>query len=237
MNDFKPCLAEFLGTFYLCFAGIATILSDAPPLNSGAGLVGIALAHGLALSIAVCVFGGISGAHINPAVTVGMFVTGRIRFTLAIGYIIAQLLGATAAAAVCGMIFSPYAVIATNLGTPLPPDPMPSWITVETVLLVEFICTFLLVTSIFGVAVDKRGKAVNIGGFAVGLTVAFDILAAGPITGASMNPARSFGPALISQNWTLHWCYWAAPMAGAIFAALLYHHILLKGADEPAGEA
>ena len=119
MNDFKPCLAEFLGTFYLCFAGIATILSVAPPLNSGAGLVGIALAHGLALSIAVCVFGGISGAHINPAVTVAMLVTGRIRFTLAIGYVIAQLLGATAAAAVCGMIFSPYAVIATSLGTPI----------------------------------------------------------------------------------------------------------------------
>ena len=109
---------------------------------------------------------------------------------------------------------------------------MPSWITVETVLLVEFICSFLLVTSVFGVAVDKRGKAVSIGGFAIGLTVAFDILAAGPITGASMNPARSFGPALISQNWTLHWCYWVAPMAGGIFAALLYHHVLLKGADD-----
>jgi len=78
MISFKPCLAEFLGTFFLCFAGIAAILSDAPPISSGAGLVGVALAHGLALSVAVSVFGGISGAHFNPAVTIGRLATGRV---------------------------------------------------------------------------------------------------------------------------------------------------------------
>src|SRR5215831_9347189 len=98
MSTFRPCLAEFLGTFYLCFAGIAAIVSTSAPVNSGAGLVGVALAHGLALSIAVSVFGGISGAHVNPAVTAGFVVTKRIAPGLAVGYIIAQLLGATTAA-------------------------------------------------------------------------------------------------------------------------------------------
>ena len=93
MKETKQCLAEFLGTFYLCFAGIAAILCTKDPINSGAGLVGIALAHGLALSAAICVFGGLSGAHFNPAVTIAMLATGRIKIPLAISYIAAQLLG------------------------------------------------------------------------------------------------------------------------------------------------
>ena len=102
MKTFRPCLAEFLGTFYLCFAGIAAILSTTPAVGAaGSGLVGIALAHGLALSIAVNVFGGESGAHFNPAVTSGFLVTGRIKPDLAFAYIVAQLLGATTAAGVC----------------------------------------------------------------------------------------------------------------------------------------
>ena len=101
--------------------------------------------------------------------------------------------------------------------------------TVGVVLLAEFILTFLLMTAIFGTAVDERGKAVKIGGFAIGLTVTFDILAGGPVTGASMNPARSFGPALALHYFSpLHWCYWAAPIAGAVAAALLYQHVLLE---------
>lgn len=111
-----------------------------------------------------------------------------------------------------------------SLGIPLPA----SWASTGTVLLVEFVLTFLLVTSVFGTAVDERGKSVKIGGFGIGLTVAFDILAGGPVTGASMNPARSFGPALILGMWQWHWCYWLAPIAGGCAAALLYHHVLLK---------
>jgi glycerol uptake facilitator-like aquaporin len=96
-----------------------------------------------------------------------------------------------------------------------------------TLLLVEFVLTFLLMTAIFGTAVDERGKAVKIGGFGVGLTVAFDILAAGPVTGASMNPARSFGPALVQGFWTWHPYYWIAPVAGAVVAALVYQNVIL----------
>ncbi len=236
MQPIRQCVAEAIGTFYLCFAGIAAILSTEAPINSGIGLVGIAFAHGLALSIAVCTFGGLSGAHFNPAVTCGMLATGRIKAPLAGAYILFQLVGATIASIVCAVIFPGEAVASAKLGIPLPPAPDSTggWdVGTGTILLVEFILTFLLVTSIFGVAVDERGKAVKIGGFAIGLTVTFDILAGGTITGASMNPARSFGPAFVSflrgaSSWQFHWCYWVAPIAGGIAASLLYHHFLLK---------
>ena len=224
MTNFRSCLAEFLGTFFLCFAGIAAILSTTPAVGSGAGIVGIALAHGLALSIAVNAFGGISGAHFNPAVTSGFLVTGRIKPGLAVAYVIVQLLGATTAAGFCRVIFPAAAVSAANLGIPLPA----AWATTSVVLTAEFIMTFLLMTAIFGTAVDERGKAVKIGGFGIGLTVAFDILAGGAVTGASMNPARSFGPALEMNYWTWHWAYWVAPIAGAVVAALIYDKLLLE---------
>jgi len=233
MKTLRPCLAEFLGTFYLCFAGIGAILCNTPAVGAAPGLLGIALAHGLALSVAVNVFGGESGAHFNPAVTAGFLVTGRITPPLAGAYVIAQLLGATTAAGFCRSIFPADAVAAANLGIPLPA----AWATTGTVLTAEFIMTYLLMTSIFGTAVDDRGRAVKIGGFGIGLTVAFDILCGGPVTGASMNPARSFGPALEMMYWQWHWAYWVAPIAGACAAALVYEHVLLKPmrpkVDEP----
>ncbi len=224
MNDMRKCVAEAIGTFYLCFAGIAAILCTQPDIGADYGLLGIALAHGLALSIAVCTFGGLSGAHFNPAVTCGMLVTKRIDLPLAIKYILAQLTGATLAAAICKLGFDAGAVKTANLGIPLPA----AGVDTSTVLLIEFVCSFLLVISIFGVAVDERGKAVSIGGFAIGLTVTFNILAAGEITGASMNPARSFGPALVQADFQQHLLYWIAPVAGSIAAALLYDRFLLK---------
>lgn len=223
MNASKTYLAEAIGTFYLCFAGIATICATQPPINSGVGLLGIALAHGLALAVAVNNFGGISGAHVNPAVSTAMLVTGKINFGTWIGYVISQCAGATVAAAACKAIFPKEAVDACKLGIPLPG----SGVALATVLLVEFILTFLLIISVFGTAVDERGKAVKIGGFGIGLTVAFDILAGGAITGASMNPARSFGPALVYGHFDLHWCYWLAPIAGGCVAGLIYQFFLL----------
>lgn len=224
----QPLLAEFLGTFYLCFAGIAAILSATPAVGSGAGIVGIALAHGLALSIAVNAFGGISGAHFNPAVTLGFFVTGRLPMISVGPYIVAQLLGATTAALICRMIFPVEAVVQAQLGLPLPAV----WASPAAVIIGEFVMTYLLMTSIFGTAVDARGQAVKIGGFGVGLTVAFDILAGGALTGASMNPARSFGPALVVGNFSWHWLYWLAPIAGACAAAIVYERALLKPVAE-----
>jgi glycerol uptake facilitator-like aquaporin len=118
-------------------------------------------------------------------------------------------------------------VAAANLGIPLPA----AWATTSVVVLVEFVLTFLLMTAVFGTAVDERGRAVKIGGFAIGLTVTFDILAGGAITGASMNPARSFGPALVQGYWTWHVFYWIAPIAGAVVAALVYEHLILEKAQ------
>src|SRR5262245_19133256 len=224
MKTLRPCLAEFIGTFYLCFAGIAAILCNTASVGGTSGLLGIALAHGLALSIAINVFGGEAGGDLNPAVTSGFLVTGRIKPDLAIAYIIAQCAGATTAAGVCRVIFPAEAVAQTTLGLPLPAP----WATTGVVLFAEFIMTFLLMTSVFGTAVDERGKAVKIGALGIGLTVTFDILAGGAVTGASMNPARSFGPALEMMHWQWHWAYWVAPIAGACVAALIYEHILLR---------
>lgn len=223
MNRVSAPLAEFLGTFFLCFAGIAAILGSTSVVGSGAGLVGTALAHGLALSGGVMAFGGVSGAHFNPAVTAGMLVTGRIALPKALTYVGAQLIGATVAALVCGTLFPAAAVAEANLGIPLPG----AGVTMSVVLLAEFVMTFLLMTVIFGTAVDERGAGVRIGGFGIGLTVAANILAGGAISGASMNPARSFGPALVQGHWDWHLLYWLAPVAGAVVAALVYHHMIL----------
>jgi aquaporin Z len=231
MKTFRPCLAEFLGTFYLCFPGIAAILATSG-MDPGAALVAIALAHGFGLTLAISNFGGISGAHVNPAVTCGFLVTGRITPTLGAAYIVAQLLGATVAAALCRAIFPVEVVTATHLGLPLPAP----WASTGVVLLTEFILTYLLMTSVFGTAVDERGKVVKIGGFGIGLTVAFDILAGGPVTGASMNPARSFGPALQLMEWQWHWAYWLAPVAGACAAGFVYEYVLLERTKAPVAE-
>ncbi len=225
MYTFKQLLAEAIGTFFLCFAGIGAIVATSKPIDSGAGLVGIALAHGLALSIAVSIFGGISGGHHNPAVTVGFLSTGRIKPPLALMYIIFQLVGATLAAAACKMIYPATAVDGSMLGIPLPPKD--SWVDVPIILLAEFLGTFLLMTAVYGTAVDERGAKMKLGGFAVGLTLTFCILAIGPVTGASLNPARSFGPAFVHDYFLFHWCYWAGPIAGAMAAALVYEHLLL----------
>ena len=232
MKGISAPLAEFIGTFFLCFAGIAAILSSTPAVGSGAGLVGIALAHGLALSVAVNAFGGVSGAHFNPAVTAAMLVTGRIAPPLAAVYVVSQLAGATVAALICHAVFPATAVAQANLGIPLPA----AWATTSTVLIFEFVMTFLLVTAIFGTAVESRGAAVKIGGFGIGLTVAFDILAGGPVTGASMNPARSFGPALVQGYWAWHGLYWVAPIAGGVAAALVYEHLILDKHQERASK-
>ena len=220
----QPLLAEFLGTFFFCFAGIAAILSATPAVGSGAGIVGIALAHGLALSVAVNAFGGISGAHFNPAVSIAFFVTGRLPLIALGPYIAAQLIGATVAAFICRMIFPAEAVIQAQLGLPLPAV----WAPPMAVVIGEFVMTFLLMTAIFGTVVDARGQGVKIGGFGIGLTVAFAILAGGALTGASMNPARSFGPALVVANFAWHWLYWVAPVAGACVAAIVYEMVLLE---------
>src|SRR5688572_15989805 len=160
MSRVSVVLAEFLGTFFLCFAGIAAILSSTAAVGGGGGLVAIALAHGLALSVAVSAFGGISGAHFNPAVTLGFLATSRISPPMAAIYIVTQLVAATLAALICCWVFPMEAIVQSNLGIPLPAP----WASPAAVLILEFVMTFLLMTAIFGTAVDSRGQAVKIGG-------------------------------------------------------------------------
>ena len=231
-RTFRSCVAELVGTFTLTFIGAGAIISNAGA-GGGGGLVAIALAHGLALSMAVYATGHISGGHINPAVTLGMLATRRIALPQAIAYIVAQCAGSTIAALALKSFFPADAVAKANLGATLALDATGAPVLGEmNTLLVEAILTFLLITTIFGVAVDKKGPK-NVYGFAIGLTICFDILCAGPLTGASMNPARSFGPALVGGHWTIHEAYWLGPILGAVAGALVYDSLLLSK-DDPA---
>jgi len=227
--------AELIGTFALTFIGAAAILLNTWT-GGQPGLLGIALAHGLALSIAVSAAMNISGGHINPAVTAAMFATGRIKASLAIAYIIAQCAGATIAGFLLANIFGGLggegmamtgraAVVASKLGTPN----FSALVTPGTAVLVEAILTFLLLFAVFGTAVDER--APRIGGFGIGLTVAFDILAGGPITGAAMNPARTIGTLIGGGNataalWSQHWVYWVGPVLGGVIAGIVYDTLI-----------
>ena len=214
-------VAELVGTFYLVFAGAGAIILDAHT-GGGVTLLGIAAAHGLALSIAVSITIPISGGHLNPAVTLAMLATKRIAAGKAGGYVAAQLLGATLAGVLLKGFYPAQAVAKSNLGTPA----LGPGVTFAQGVVIETILTFLLLFTIFGVAVDPRAPQ-HITGFCIGLTVAFDILAGGPLSGASMNPARTFGPALVAGFWANHLVYWIGPVLGGLLGAFLYQGLIL----------
>jgi len=227
----RKLVAEFIGTFYLCFIGAGSILLDHHMGEEGYGLLGIALAQGLAYSIAVSATMNISGGHINPAVTLTMLVCRYIKLREAIPYILAQLLGGAIAGYFLLTIYNqvdPGAIDLTHLGTPA----LAQGVSLGMGTFIEMILTFLLIFSILGTAVDPR--APKIGGFGIGLTVTFNILVAGPITGASMNPARTFGTALPIGYFPRpeHFVYWIGPILGGVIGGLFYKFVILQGADE-----
>lgn len=232
----KACTAEAIGAFALSFIGAGVICMNAKMGAAGAGLLGIALAHGIILSIAVSATMNVSGGHVNPAVTIAMLLTGRIGVPRAVAYIVAQLVGATVAGLLVytifkGMMAGDASVIkATSLGTP---KYNPAQISMGLAVLIEACLTFLLVFAIFGTAVDPR--APKIGGFGIGLTIAADILLGGPLTGAAMNPSRTFGPGIVAYmtgNLDVfpgqHLVYWAGPVAGALIAAWMYDLFVME---------
>ena len=214
--------AEFVGTFFLTFIGAGAILQTTSMGDAGFGLLGVALAHGIALSIAVSATMNISGGHINPAVTIGMVATGKLPAGKAPVYIVAQILGSLVAALMLKYIFPFSVAAAAKLGTPYP-----AWeeISLLKVILVEAALTFVLVIAIWGTAVDKRAPA--IGGFGIGLAVFMDILVGGPITGAAMNPARVLGPAIAGGVWDAHIAYWIGPILGALVGSFFYKILIL----------
>jgi aquaporin TIP len=225
-NTPQKLVAEFIGTFTLIFAGVGAICAN-QLAGGGSGLVGVALAHGLAIAVMVAAVGHVSGGHFNPAVTVAFWVTKKMGTIEAAGFWIAQLAGAASAAFLLTLFYSPEVWHRVSLGTPaLAADVMPT-----LGILIEAVMTFLLVFVIFGTAADKNSAFGKLAPFAIGLTISMDILLGGVLTGAAMNPARAFGPALVSHAWANHGVYWVGPLAGGIAAGFLYDALLMKKSE------
>jgi len=225
-NPWNAVIAEIAGTFLFFFVGIGAIGSlsrmGASPTDPSF-LVVVALAHGVVLAVLVSALGAVSGAHFNPAVTAGVWLAGQIPSRRAAAYVVAQLIGALLAAWMLRAIF-PVDVL-PELGIPRlfnGLDPL-------TGLAIEAVLTVILLTAVFGTAIDPRGA--KVGGLAIGLAVAADILMGGPLTGAAMNPARWFGPAAVIGDWTNSAVWIVGPIIGAVVAALAYRFLFLPEAD------
>ena len=230
-NPWNAVIAEVAGTFMFFFVGIgAAALIDrgtaagAAP-DPAAGLLVVALAHGIVLAVLVSSLGAVSGAHFNPAVTFGVWVAGQIPGRRAAAYVIAQLIGGLLAAWAVRAIFS--ATQSANLGRPA--LDIANGITPVTGIMIEAFLTLILLVAVFGTAIDPRGP--KVGGLAIGFAVMADILMGGPLTGAAMNPARWFGPAAVTGVWTDSFVWIIGPLIGAAAAALAYRFFFLPEAD------
>ena len=215
--DLRRAGAEALGTFFLVLIGPGAVMVDAYSAGQ-LGTVGIGLAFAFVVTAMIYALGHLSGAHINPAVTLGFWSVGRFPSGEVVPYIIAQSSGGVAASLVLRATLGPVG----NLGATLPRIPVPS------AFVIEWLLSFALMFVIMAVATDDR-VAGGFAAIAVGLTVGFCALMGGPITGASMNPARSLGPAVVGGLWQGHWLYWVAPVSGMLAAAWTYD--FLRQAD------
>jgi len=217
-------IAEATGTFLFFFVGAGSVvLGDYLAGNGGTGpgLLGVALAHGLALAVLVSALGPVSGGHFNPAVTLAVWVMGKITPTRAALYVVSQLVGGLAAGLALKVVFADVWQ-ASNVGAPA----LGRGISPALGIGIEAVLTALLVLAVIGTAVDPR--APKIGGLAIGLAVAADILVGGPLTGAAMNPARWFGPAVAAGAYADWYVWWIGPAIGAAAAALLYRYALAE---------
>ena len=213
-------VAEGIGTFFLVLIGPGAVMVDAFS-NGAIGHVGVALSFAFVITAMVFALGHLSGAHFNPAVTIGFWSVRHFPAREVLPYVLAQCVGAIAASLVLRAILGPIG----SSGATLPSIP------VAAALGVEFLLSFALMFVIMAVATDER-VAGGFAAIAVGLTVGFCALMAGPLTGASMNPARSLGPALAGMHWHAHWLYWVAPVLGMLTAARVYD--FLRSANRPA---
>jgi aquaporin TIP len=216
--------AEAIGTFGLVFVGAAVVVVNGGFPNSGIGLLGIALAHAVVLSVMISATMTISGGHLNPAVTIALLATRRTDVVSAAAYIVVQLAAACLASFLVKLLLPADAVRNAMLGVPV----IASSISLSQAIGIELVLTFFLVSAVFGTAVSP--DAPRIAGFGIGLVLLFDILVGGPLTGAAMNPARAFGPAAVSGEWVGHLVYWIGPILGGLLAALLWEYVLLPKA-------
>lgn len=212
-RPWNALIAEGLGTFLFFFVG-------AGAAAVGGELTSVALAHGLVLAVLVSSLGAVSGAHSNPAVTFGVWLAGHLETRRAGAYVLAQLIGALLAGVALRVVFP-----STTIGTPVPAPSISPAVGVG----IEVVLTVVLLTAVFGTAIDPRGP--KVGGLAIGFAVGADILMGGPLTGAAMDPARWFGPAVASGTYA-DWYVWIiGPLVGAAIAALAYRYLLLPQAD------
>lgn len=220
--NIKALVAEFVGTFTLIFVGVGAIAI-------GADLVGVALAHGLALAVMITAVAATSGGHLNPAVTIGLWAAGKFPASGIIGYIVAQLAGAFVAALLIKLALPSVATAVAGTGTPA----LGFGVSVGSAILLEAVLTFFLVFVVLGTAVDKR--APKLGGLLIGLTVTMGILVAGPITGAALNPARHLGPALLAGGEYIgqFWIYWVGPVVGGVLGAFVYKTFIEDSSAKP----
>jgi MIP family channel proteins len=221
----RRSLAEAVGTFALVFIGCASI-SSRYFNEANYGILGIALAQAIVMSVMVTATMAISGGHLNPAVTIGLLVARRTSGRTAAAYIVAQLVGAVFGALLLKYIWPVNLTRSVSLGTPT----IAGNVLLTQAIGIEAVLTFFLVSAVFGTCVNPA--APKVGGFGVGLVLLFDMIVGGNLTGAAMNPARAFGPALVSGQWVGHAVYWVGPLLGAIIAALLWEHVLLKGSEQ-----
>jgi len=225
-NVGKAAVAEFIGTFALIFFGAGAIV-----MTGNNDLVAIALAHGLAIAIMVSLMAHISGGVFNPAIQVALWVTGKMPTTRSAVYIVAQLAGGVAGAYVLKYI-APAALFdapTVNGGIPA----VAPAIAVGKAVVIEALLTFFLVWAVFATAVDDRGPFAKTAGFTIGLVITIDIFVGGALTGAAMNPARWFGPAVATSDYTNWWVWIVGPIAGGIIAGVAYWYLFLRG-REPA---
>lgn len=216
----RALLAESVGTFWFVTVGAGAVVADR--LAGGQiGIVGVALAHGLALAVAISSFGAVSGGHLNPAVTLGVWVAGKHPGGRVLPYWGAQAAGALVAGVFLRIAFG-HALAAsdtTKLGTPA----LGAGVPVLAAILVELVLTAFLLWAVFGTAVAPN--APHVAGFGIGLTVAADILVGGPLTGAAMNPARWLGPAVASTAFDAWYVYLIGPLGGGALAGLTYRYL------------
>jgi MIP family channel proteins len=222
----RPLAAEFLGTFLYVFVGAGAVVLNAAQGNI-LGLGGIAFAHALAFAIAVTVAMPISGGHLNPAVTFGVWLAGRIDARKAGMYVATQLVAAVIAVLVVRWVYPSSAGQATSYGVPR----LAADVTIARGIIIEAVLTLMLVSAVFGTVISAH--APRVGGFAIGLTLLPAILVGGPLTGAALNPARAFGPALVSLDWHGHITYWLGPLLGAAVAGLVWGKVLLPLPGDP----
>jgi MIP family channel proteins len=221
-KQLRPLTAEFIGTLLFVFLGAGSVVAVAGSgPGSGIGPLGIALAHGIGMGVIVSMTMSISGGHMNPAVTFGLWIADRIHGRLASQYVAAQILGGVGGAALVKALLPRMAVAVALVGTPR----LASDVTFTQGVWIEALLTFFLVSAVFGTAVSS--EAPKIAGFGIGLAIFADALVGGGLTGAAMNPARAVGPALVAWQWNAHAVYWIGPLIGAGVAAALWKAVLL----------